>query len=94
MARHTRNFSSIRIRIYRKRRAMTATRTAPEEEKGNDNKKNGEGGANTGKKRRGGIDESVLKEKEVNDYNNIKCKYMYILLFSRIIDTNDVLELN
>ena len=60
---------------------MTATRTAPEEKKGDENNKNSDGGANRGKKRRGGIDESVLKEKGGNVFNNTKCKYMYILSF-------------
>ena len=60
---------------------MTATRTATEEKKGDDDDENGDGGAKRGKKRRGGIDGSVPKEKECDDFNNIKCKYMYILSF-------------
>ena len=40
---------------------MTATITATEEKKGDDNNKNGDLGAKWGKKSRGGIDGSVLK---------------------------------
>ena len=60
---------------------MTATITALEQNKGNDNNKNGDGGAKRGKKRRGGINELFVKEKDSNDFNNTKCKCMYILSF-------------
>ena len=60
---------------------MTATIIATEEKKDNEKNENGYGGANMGKKRRGVINRSVLKEKEGDDFNDIKCKYMYILSF-------------
>ena len=60
---------------------MTATRTATEEKKGNGKNENRNGGAKRGNKRRGGIDGSVSKEKEGDDFNDTKCKYMYILSF-------------
>ena len=53
---------------------MAMTRTETEENKGNDNNKNGDGGASRGGKRRGGIDGSVPKEKEYDDFNNTKRK--------------------
>ena len=91
MARSTRHFSSRRIRRRRKRREIRAKRTSTEEKKGNDGDKNGDGGAKRGKKKRGGIDGYIPKKKEGDDFNNKKCKYMYILSFSKIIDTNYVL---
>ena len=54
-----------------------------EEKKGDDGDENGDGDAKRGEKKRKGIDGSVLKEKEGNDFNNTKCKYMYILSFFR-----------
>ena len=52
-----------------------------EENKGNGGNENGDGDANKGEKKRNGIDGSVLKEREGDDFNNTKCKYMYILSF-------------
>ena len=46
---------------------MTATRTAT--------------AAKRGKKKSGGIDGFVPKDKEGDDFNNTKYKYMYILSF-------------
>ena len=60
---------------------MTETRTAAKEKNDDDDNKNGDGGAKSGNKIRGGIDGSVPKDKEGNDFNNKKCKYMDILLF-------------
>ena len=60
---------------------MTATRTATEEKKDNENNKNGNAGAKWGKKSRVSIDGSVLKEKYGDNFNNTKYKYMYILSF-------------
>ena len=40
-----------------------------------------DGNAKRGEKKRKGFDGSVLKEKEGDDFNDIKCKYMYILSF-------------
>ena len=51
------------------------------EKKGNDGDKNGDSGTKRGKKNRGGINGSVPKEKEGDDFNNTKCKYMYIISF-------------
>ena len=58
-----------------------ATRTATEEKKDNYNDKSGNIGAKRGKRKRGGIKRSVTKEKEGNNSNNTKYKYMYILSF-------------
>ena len=52
-----------------------------EEKKGNDGDENGDGDTKRGEKNRKGINGSVLKEKEGDDFNNTKCKYMYILSF-------------
>ena len=52
-----------------------------EEKKNDDGNENGDGNAKRGEKKRKDIDSSVPKEKEGNDFNNRKCKYMYILLF-------------
>ena len=60
---------------------MKATRTAMEENKGYEGEKNNDGGAKRGKKKRGGIDGFAPKEEEGDNYNNTKCKYMYILSF-------------
>ena len=54
---------------------VTETRTATEENKGNDGNKNGGGGT-----KRKGINGSVPKEKEGDEFNNIKFKYMYLLM--------------
>ena len=50
-----------------------------EEKKGDDGDKNGN--AERGEKKRKGIDGSVPKDKEGDNFNNKKCKYMYILSF-------------
>ena len=52
-----------------------------EKKKGDDGEMNREGGAKRRKRIRGGIDGSIPKEKEGEDFNNTKCKYMYILSF-------------
>ena len=59
---------------------MKAKRTETEENKVNDNNKNGVN-TNRGKNRRWVTEEYVLKEKKGNNFNNTKCKYMYILSF-------------
>ena len=56
-------------------------RMSTEKKKGGDGKMNREGGAKRRKKNRGGIDGSIPKEKVGEEFNNIKCKYMYILSF-------------
>ena len=60
---------------------MEATGMAKEEKKDNDSDQNGNIGAKKVKKKRGGIEKSVTKEKEDNSSNNTKCKYMYIISF-------------
>ena len=60
---------------------MTETRTVTEEKKVHGDDKNGDSGAKKEKKRMGGIDGSIPKDKEGDDFNNTKCKYMDILLF-------------
>ena len=52
-----------------------------EEKRGDDGNENGNGDAKRGEKKRKGIDGSVPKEKEGDDFNNTKCKYMHILSF-------------
>ena len=52
-----------------------------EKKKGGDGKMNREGGVKRRKNNGGGIDGSIPKEKEGEDFNNTKCKYMYILSF-------------
>ena len=59
------------------------TKTSTEEKKGNDGEKNRDSGAKRGKKKRGVIDRYITKKKEGDDFNNKKCKYMYILSFSK-----------
>ena len=52
-----------------------------EEKKFDDGDENGNSDAKRGEKKRKGIDGSVPKDKEGGDFNNTKCKYMYILSF-------------
>ena len=58
---------------------MTETKTATEEKNGDENNENSNSGSKRGNKTMGGINGYVSKDKEGNDFNNIKCKYMYIL---------------
>ena len=51
------------------------------EKKGDDGDEIGDGDPKRGEKKTKGIDSSVLKEKEGDDFNNTKCKYMYIHSF-------------
>ena len=60
---------------------MTATRTETEEQKGDDDNENVHGSSKRGNKKRGSINRSVPKQNEGDDFNNTKCKYMYILSF-------------
>ena len=48
---------------------------------GDDGNENSGGDAKRGEKKRKVVDGSVPKEKEGDDFNNTKCKYMYILSF-------------
>ena len=57
---------------------MTAPRMATEEKMGDGDDKNGNGGMKRVKKKGGSIGGSVLRE-EGDDFNNNKCKYIYIL---------------
>ena len=52
-----------------------------EDKKGDDDDENGDGDAKRGEKKRKGMDGSVPKEKKGDDFNNKKCKYMYIISF-------------
>ena len=52
-----------------------------QEKKGDDGNENDDSNSKRGEKKRKGIDGSVPKEKEGNNFNNTKCKYMYILSF-------------
>ena len=70
---------------------MAATGTAKEEKKDDDSDKIGNIGAKRGKKKRGGIEMSVPKEKEATALiiQNVNiCIYFH---FSKKIDTNYVL---
>ena len=52
-----------------------------EEKKGDDGNKNGNYDAKMEEKKRKDTDGSVPKGKEGDNFNNTKCKYMYILSF-------------
>ena len=70
---------------------MTETRTVTEEKKVHGDDKNGDSGAKKEKKRMGGINGSIPKDKEGDDFNNKNVNTWIYFYFSKIIDTNYVL---